>query len=293
MNKETSMRLHVVGNGCPQPTPEWCGSAFVLELGDEMVLVDCGPATTYKLARMGIRATQVGRVFLTHHHFDHNVDLPCFALTRWDLSTGGEPPLEVYGPPPTRAFVDRLLGADGAFADDLIARIEHPASHQVHLARGGELPRPGLAIEAADVGPGKVVESDTWAVTAERVHHVEPWLESLVYRFDTDAGSILFAGDCGDCPELRAFAQGVDTLVVACAYTARSGLHQDMTHVITGATEAAEIAQASGVGRVVLTHVSPAFCRPGVKEQAIAEAARIYTGEIQLPDELTTVDLGA
>ena len=95
------MRLHVVGNGCPQPTPDWYGSAFVLEVGTSFVMVDCGPATTYKMVRMGIMPGQIGDVFFTHHHFDHNADFACFALTRWDLSKGTEPPLRVYGPEPT------------------------------------------------------------------------------------------------------------------------------------------------------------------------------------------------
>ena len=139
------MQLHVIGTGCPQPTPEHYGSAFLLDLGADMVMVDCGPATTYKMATMGIAPGRVGHVFFTHHHFDHNVDFPCFALTRWDQSKGTEPALEVYGPPPTEAFVERLLGEEGAFAADWRSRIEHPASHACHKMRGGKLPRPAPA----------------------------------------------------------------------------------------------------------------------------------------------------
>ncbi|GAG30309.1 unnamed protein product, partial [marine sediment metagenome] len=78
------MRLHVLGSGCPVPTPEHYGSSFILEVGTDLLMVDCGPATTFKMAQMGIMPGRVEHLFLTHHHFDHNVDLPCFALTRWD-----------------------------------------------------------------------------------------------------------------------------------------------------------------------------------------------------------------
>jgi hypothetical protein len=78
---EVGLRLHVVGNGCPDPTPEHYGSSFILEVGADYVMVDCGPATTYKMVRMGIPPRKVGHLFFTHHHFDHNVDFPCFALT--------------------------------------------------------------------------------------------------------------------------------------------------------------------------------------------------------------------
>jgi ribonuclease BN (tRNA processing enzyme) len=252
-------------------------------------MIDCGPATTYKMARMGIPAGKVGHLFFTHHHFDHNVDFPCFVLTRWDLSRGTEPPLKVYGPPPTRTFVERLLGKEGAFFDDWNARIKHPVSQQIHKRRHGVLPRPAPAIEAKDVGPGRIAESDPWVVTAARVHHVEPWLESLAYRFDTDRGSIVFAADCGDCKALRQIAQGVDTLVIACVLIGRA--KEKYAGIVTGTAEVAEIAQASGVRRVILTHAPPGFSKPDMKQRAIADVARTYGGAVLFPDELTTVDL--
>ena len=284
---EASMRLHVFGAGCPVPTPEHYGSSFILEVGAEWVMVDCGPGTTYKMGRMGLRPGNVGHLFFTHHHFDHNVDFPCFALTRWDLSKGTEPPLRVYGPPPTRAFVERLLGKEGAFFDDWNSRIQHPVSQAIHKRRGGVLPRPAPAIEAQDVGPGKIAQSDAWTATAARVHHVEPWLESLAYRFDTDRGSIVFAGDCGDCESLRELAEGADTLVIACVYIGRSQAYAD---IITGTAEVAEIARAAGTRRVILSHAPPGFTRDR-KERAIADVARTYGGAVLFPDELTTVAL--
>jgi ribonuclease BN (tRNA processing enzyme) len=251
-------------------------------------MIDCGPATTYKIVQMGIRPGKVGHLFFTHHHFDHNVDFPCFALTRWDLSRGTEPPLKVYGPPPTRILVERLLGKEGAFFDDWNSRIKHPVSQQIHKRRGGALPRPAPAIETKDIGPGKVAKSDWWAATAARVHHVEPWLESLVYRFDTDRGSIVFAADCGDCESLRQIAQGAGTLVIACACIGSAKAYDD---IITGTADVAEIAKASGVRRVILSHAAPGFSRPGRKQQAIADVARTYSGTVLFPDEMTTVNL--
>ncbi len=285
---EVRFRLHVVGSGCPAPTPERYGSCFILELGTECLMIDCGPATTHKMVRMGIAPGRVNHLFFTHHHFDHNADFPCFALTRWDLSTRAEPPLRVFGPPPTRTFVDRLLGPQGAFFDDWKSRIEHPVSQAIHKRRGGALPRPAPAIEAKDLKPGKVAESDSWTASAARVHHVEPWLESLAFRFDTDEGSIVFAGDCGDCPALRQLAEGADTLVIACVYVGRTTAYVD---IITGTAEVAEIAQATGVRRVILSHAAPGFSKPERKQRAIADVARTYSGVVLFPEEVGTVDL--
>jgi len=285
------MRLHIVGSGCPVATPERYGSAFILEIDGQSVLIDCGPATTYKMALMGIDPLRVGHVFFTHHHFDHNADFPCFALTRWDQNTGKEPPLEVYGPPPTEAFVESLFGENGAFTIDWKSRVKHPASHECHQQRGGVLPRPPLAIAARDISPGLVAKTDLWTAAAVYVHHVEPTMISVAYRFDTDQGSIVFAGDCADCDELREIAKGAGTLVAACTHFGCPPISPAIADVITGTPEVAAISQQAGVSRVVLTHMSPNFAKPGVKERAIADVARSFGGTILCPDELTTVDL--
>jgi len=101
------------------------------------------PGTTYKMARIGMRPTEVNTVFLTHHHSDHTVDFPCFALLRFDLDPGSLPPLRVFGPPPTVRYADRLFGEAGAFHPDIVARQERPVSHHGHVQRGGTLPQPG------------------------------------------------------------------------------------------------------------------------------------------------------
>lgn len=295
-DKRPALRLHLLGCGYPPPAGSGDrtrhGSAFLLELGRVFLMIDCGPATTYKMARMGIGAKKVNHVFLTHHHFDHNVDLPCFALVRWDLCKGSEPPLKVYGPPPTRSFIEQLFGEKGAFFPDWNSRVTHPVSVELYQNRGGVAPRPAPAFEVRDVGPGKVEETASWTATAARVHHVEPTLVSLAYRFDTDQGSIVFAGDCGDCPELRKLAQGADTLVAPCVRVGSAKSPSYLDGIIMGTDEVREIAKAAGVRRVVLTHNGSANS-PEKKKPHIEAVGEVFSGEVLFPDELTTIDLSA
>ncbi len=91
-------RLHVLGGGTPTPTPSRFGSAYVVEVAGEHLMFDCGPAATHKLVKAGLAPTQIDYVFFTHHHFDHDIDYPCFVLCRWDQSIGEENDLRVYGP---------------------------------------------------------------------------------------------------------------------------------------------------------------------------------------------------
>lgn len=283
------VRLHIVGSGGPEPAHERYGSSLILEIGAELLIIDCGPGTTYKMARMNIAPTQISYLFITHHHFDHNADFVSFALSRWDQLRGEEPPLRVYGPPPTRKFVEMLLGEDGAFFPDWCSRMKHPASLEVHRLRGESLPRRPPVVEAEDIGDGAVVESESWKVIVRSVHHVEPRLVSLSYRFETGERSVVFAGDCGYCDVLRELAKGADTLVIACTHFGALHLPPAITDVINGVPEVVEIAEGASVRRLVLTHATPGFARE--KEKAIGKIARSFSGKIPFREELISVNL--
>ena len=297
MTDNRQLKLHILGNGGPRPSrrAERHGTSCILEFGEERIMVDCGAGTTYKMARMGLSPTQVNTVFLTHHHSDHIVDLPCFALLRFDLDPGDLPPLRVYGPSPTVDFVDRLFGENGAFLPDIVARQEHPVSHHGHVGRGGTLPRPGMKIEASDLDSGAVVEGKGWKATAVRVPHVEPYLTTLAYRIDTDRGSVLFLCDAADAPELRPLARGVDTFVTGLAMRNFKENEEDASHPIRGVSadisEVVDIATEAGIPRIVVIH-----CGSRSGDDVIAKLHRGYEGKgydgcVVYPDELTTLAL--
>ena len=140
--------IHILGAGTPTPTPTRFGSAFALQIGDEQLMVDCGPAATHKLVKAGLWPTDIDYLFFTHHHFDHDIDYPCFLLCRWDQSTGKENDLQVFGPTLTERITRGILDeSEGIFAHDWKARVGHPLSQRIHQNRGGTLPRrlPDLA----------------------------------------------------------------------------------------------------------------------------------------------------
>ena len=72
--------IYVISGGTPTPTPARFGSAHVLKVGDQHLMFDCGPAATHKLVKAGLFPTQIDYLFFTHHHFDHDIDYPCFCF---------------------------------------------------------------------------------------------------------------------------------------------------------------------------------------------------------------------
>ena len=116
------MRLHILGAGTPYADAGRFGSSYILEVGGERIMFDCGPGTTYKMARMGLRTTDVDHLLFTHHHFDHDVDYPCFLLARWNESIGDENPLQVIGP----TFAGALMGLLAQEDDRQLIRMRMP-----------------------------------------------------------------------------------------------------------------------------------------------------------------------
>jgi ribonuclease Z len=278
--------VFVLGAGTPTPTPHRFGSAYAVEVGGTHLLFDCGPAATYKLVKVGIFPTQVDYVFFTHHHFDHDVDYPCFLLCRWDQSVGKENPLRVYGPALTETITERILGEQGAFAHDWKARVNHPLSQRVHLNRGGTLPRQPPSVAAKDIGPGLVHSGNDWQVTAAPAEHVQPWLDSLAYRLDSADGSTVFTGDTQPCQSVIDLARGADMMLCMC--------WDDQEHMNTngeapgqcGTTGAAEMARAAGVKTLVLVHVGPHLATHGPMEKGIGDVRRVFEGQIIFAEEL-------
>jgi len=285
---DKKMILHVLSTGSPDPARERFGTSFVLQLAGDYLMFDCGPAATHKLAKVGIHPKQVNYLFFTHHHFDHNVDYPCFLLSRWDQGASRIKRLQVWGPPPTAWITERLVGPDGAFSHDWKARVGHPVSQFIHKSRGGSLPRPEPSFDVKDVEPGEVVDHDYWKVTAALAKHVEPWLTSLAYRVDSDAGSIVFAGDTAPCESVEKLARDADILVISCVY------HQDAgkrVYVICGTLDTAHMAVDCGIKKLILVHTGAGFAGPGSREKAVGDIARIYPGEIFFADELMRLTL--
>jgi ribonuclease Z len=283
-------KIYFVSSGTPTPTASRFGTSYVLRLGDEFLMFDCGPAATHKLVKMGLFPTQINYVFFSHHHFDHNADYPCFLLCRWDQSIGNENKLQVWGPPPTEWITERLIGPEGAFNHDWRARVGHPGSQEIFETRGGTLPRPEPRVVVNDINSGAVIKNDCWTVTATKTNHIDPWMQTLAYRVDFGRGSIVFTSDTGPCKSVKRLAEGADTLLIHC-WDHQETMKANEAKMITGTEDAATIARETGVKRLILAHQGPNLDKPGSKEKGIADMAKIFDGEIVFSEELMAFDL--
>jgi len=283
--------LIVLSSGGPVPNADSFGTSYVVKTGGRNFLFDCGPATTAKLAKLGLSSLDFDQLFISHHHFDHTADLPAFLLTRWDHSVGKENRLQIFGPEPTVEMIERLIGPRGAFAFDWSARVNHPLSQQMHSLRGGDLPRPHPEHDVQNVTTGVIFDSNEVKVTAQRVEHVQPHLESNAYRIDSPEISIVFTGDARPCEHLVELATGADVLVTMCGNFQSELIRKGVEAGQIGSVAAGELAAESGVGHLVLAHMGPEISSKDGRIRAEQEIREIYNGKITISDEMSTYPL--
>lgn len=283
--------VHILGSGTPTPTSERFGSAYAVEVGDTKIMIDCGPSATEKLVKAGLWPTDIEHLFFTHHHFDHDVDYPCFLLCRWDQGAGMERTLTAHGPAPTERLTAALIGEDGAFAHDIYARIHAPASQRVFENRGGTLPREWPTVNARDIEPGIAYSDTDWEIRSAPAQHVQPYLDSLAYRLDTPQGSIVFTGDTEPCDSVLELARGADLMLCMCWDVQSEMEKMGEARGQCGTIGAGRMAEEAEVPQLVLVHSGPNLNDSSVADSALDDISKIYSGTVVLAEELMTLKL--
>jgi ribonuclease BN (tRNA processing enzyme) len=217
------VEIRLLGSGGFVPTARRETASALLRRGDEAVVIDAGTgAHRLRDEPQLLEGVERLHVVLTHFHLDHTVGL--FFLP------GIGPPVEIWGAGealegiPTSALIERLLGSPFA-PDGFIATFA-----AVH-----ELPATGARIGPFDV-----------RARIQRLHS-NP---TLALRFGDE---LVWCTDTSYDVENVEFARGARLL---CHEAFRAADRSDeFGH--TAAGDAARLAAAAGVDRLLLVHVNP------------------------------------
>ncbi len=283
------MKLTLLGTGIPAPTAERQGSANLVEIGEQVLLVDAGRGATTQLARVGLAPAVVDQVFITHHHFDHMSCLDDLLLSAWN--GGRSDPIAVFGPPGTADIVETLLYQ--VYRRD----IEYRLFEAERL--GFVVPDLRALVVTRDLAAGEVVEGPGWSVRADLVEHGhslglthEEW-PCLGYRVEAEGSVVVFSGDAVACDALDRLAEGADVLV-HCCYLADVELdtHQRRMladHVLAGSVQAGGTAARAHVKKLVLTHLAPKS--PDALAAIEHDVRRSYTGDMVIGEDLLSIEV--
>jgi ribonuclease Z len=306
-----SLSLRLLGTSASRPTVERNVSSVAVVREGETMLFDCGEGTQRQMMRYGV-AFSLADIFFTHFHADHLIGL--IGLTRTMSLQGRTEPLRLWGP----KGASRILRAAERFGADRLT-FELPITE---LEAGVPVKRDGYAIVpwttdhsgASALGYAIVEEERRGRFNPElarslgipegplwgRIHRGESVtlddgrvIEASVLVGERRRGRrVVITGDTRPSERTIEMAREADVLV----HEATFGDEEAERAVETGhstAREAAGVAAAARVRRLVLTHFSARYSRdPSDLEREAREVfSNVSIGrdgmEIEVPFEET------
>jgi ribonuclease Z len=88
---DAMIEITLLGTGTPIPDPNRAGPATLVRAGGQAFLVDCGRGVLQRAAAIGLAATGLSALLLTHLHSDHIADLGDVMITRWITTFAPDP----------------------------------------------------------------------------------------------------------------------------------------------------------------------------------------------------------
>jgi ribonuclease Z len=277
------IEITLLGTGSPIPDPNRAGPSTLVRAGGQVFLVDCGRGVLQRAAAVGVAASGLSALLLTHLHSDHIGDLGDVLITRWISTFAPDPaPLPIIGPPGTLEAVEATLTA---LRHDIGYRIAHHA----------DLNAPP-AVEIHEYTEGPVWDHGGVTIRVAPTDH-RPVAPTIGFRVEYEAASAVLAGDTVPCASLDDLATGAGALVhTVIRKDIVTNIPQqrlrDICDYHSSVEEAAATAARAGVGTLVMTHYVPALV-PGQEEQWRALAAAEFGGRVELGDDLHRVEVKA
>ena len=69
------MKLTILGSGTHVPVKHRANPAYLLDINDQTILLDCGSGTLRQIAKANRSEWEIDKIFLSHLHIDHIIDL--------------------------------------------------------------------------------------------------------------------------------------------------------------------------------------------------------------------------
>ena len=294
------IRVTFLGTAASRPTVRRNVSSVAVQREGDVFLFDCGEGTQRQMMRYAT-GFALGEIFITHLHADHFLGIT--GLLRTMALQGRTDPLQIYGPPGSRATLQDAVGLG-------VDRVSFP-----------------LTIQELEVGAR--VSHEEYDVVAVRVNHGTQALgyalveHERLGRFDLDRARalgipegplfgklhqgeavevdgrtieasevvgaprpgrvVVYTGDTRPADSVRAMAAGAALLIHEATFGEEAADRAHQTYHST-ARGAAALGLEADVARLYLTHISARYSDdPAALEQ---EARDIYPGAVVARDGL-------
>nr|BCX01864.1 MAG: ribonuclease Z [Bacteroidota bacterium] len=285
-----------LGTGSAIPTTKRNVSAFALVREGHVLLFDCGEGTQMRLLKAGLKRSRVRHIFISHLHGDHFYGL-IGLISSLELIQRRDP-LYVYGPKGLQAYLDFMFSLSdlqpsyelivhevdperfegGVLLDTEEYFVEaRPLVHRIFCMgfRFQEKPRPGKvnAERARELGI-----TEDWQFKALKAGVPVTLDSGRVVRPEEVVGpprpgaSFVYITDSRFCPNAILLSMDADVLYHEATFSHALQEKAEQTGHAT-AVEAARVAQAAGVGLLLLGHFS---ARYGDTSELVEEARQVF-----------------
>lgn len=248
------MQLTILGSAASWAGAGHACSGYLVEDEGTTLLVDCGNGALANAASV-TDVTSLDAVVISHAHPDHFADLYTLQAALRFAPEGPVGSLPLYLPEGLWERLGALLSERGrAQLDETFEPHTLVAGHELDLGGIKVLPHP--------------------------VDH-----DGLTFAFMIEAGGarLAYTADTRDGQAVRDAVNGCDVLLADCTLPEEyAGKVPHMT-----AAEAGALANDSGAGMLLLTHLWPTADH----ERMLRRAAAVFTGEVFLAEELMTVEI--
>jgi ribonuclease BN (tRNA processing enzyme) len=170
-------------------------SAYLIEAGKGVLLLDCGASILAALKRLKMTAEPIDAIFISHLHGDHFAGLP-FLFLHYIYVEPRERQLTIIGPAGVQDRVQRL--------------------YEVNYADSAAEPLP-FALKFIEVQSGNRLSVGGIQINPFHVPH-QRHPPSFGCEIETGGRKIVYSGDSGWTEELVAHTQNADLFICECSY---------------------------------------------------------------------------
>ena len=299
------MRLIFLGTSAAVPTSKRGLSSIVLLRGNELLLFDAGEGMQRNFIKAGIGMNKKMKIFITHMHADHCVGL--LGLLQTMSLQGRERMLDIYGPLRLLEFLKEnmrimnfglsfninvhLINSEGIITKENDYQISScNACHSIpsYSYCLTEFERPGTF---------NVEEAKRLGIPEGKLYHELQYGQDIIYQGKIIKSSQIMgpvrpgrkvgiSGDTRPTSRLQNFFKDCDVLVFESTYSDEKHC-KALESFHSTATEAAQLAKASGVKKLVLTHFSPRY----EETTQLVQQARTIHDNVEAAEDLKITNI--
>lgn len=269
------------GSGAPTTKRNVSATAITFRNSGKWWLFDCGEGTQHQLLRSPLKVSQLEKIFITHLHGDHIFGLLGLLASR-SLAARVETGIDIYGPPGLQKYVQAVQAASPMHigyplvihtiepgmileTDELTVTCA-PVQHRVPCFAYAMEEKPvtgAFQVEKAKAlgipsGPlyGALKRGETVVLPDGRS------IDGKMLVGPMQSGrKVVVSGDTMPCDALIHLAHGADLLIHEATYV-HAHLELAVRAAHSTARQAAAIAEAAKVKKLILTHISSRYDDP-------------------------------